>query len=138
MIHAIVSFIVMFFEVLGAWLKSEIGAADYHIVRLVFFCTFAALFALHLRNGVWGIMYRTARVVVFYTPCYPELLLILGFIEREAYDRYSYRVFRAIWRVARPGLGAASGWATRQCQYLFIPKQNDNKDLGKWGSNDYT
>ncbi|MGK5083485.1 hypothetical protein WDW37_09285 [Bdellovibrionota bacterium FG-1] len=122
MIHAIVSFVILFFELLGAWVRHELGAADYRIVRLVFFSSFAALFALHVRNIALHILNRFARMVVFYTPLYPELFLILGLIKREEYDRYSYGVFRAAWRVIRPVWIAASSWGSKQYQFFFTVK----------------
>lgn len=88
---------VIGFEVVGAWVRSEMGAADYRIVRLVFVSVLAACGAFGLVKIAAGFLNVFCRLVIYYVPLFPEFLLLLGCMSREEYSTYSYRLFRRIW-----------------------------------------
>ena len=68
MIHATFDLVAILFDVVGSWLKHDLGAADYRIVRLVFFSAFATWTALELVRAVSGLAHSTAHLVMVSIP----------------------------------------------------------------------
>ena len=56
------------FDVLGAWLKHDLGAADYRIVRVVFFSSFAAWTAFWISRTTRDLLFGVARLVTIRAP----------------------------------------------------------------------
>ena len=98
MIHDMIQLVVAVFEVLGSWLRHEIGTADYRIVRIVFFSTLAAWLALDLAKTVARFIHLIRRLMIYYIPPCPEISVMLGLITQDDYDRKAYRIFRLVGR----------------------------------------
>ena len=68
MIHALFDLISIGFDVIAAWLKQDLGAADYRIVRLLFFSAFGAWVAFTLARVATGMAHGILRLVTYRIP----------------------------------------------------------------------
>ncbi len=68
MIHAVFQLLIVGFDVVGACLKHDLGAADYRIVRVVFFSAFAAWAALTLARTAMDLAHGILRLVTVSIP----------------------------------------------------------------------
>lgn len=56
------------FDIIRAWLKHDLGAADYRIVRVVFFSALAAWAAFWIARTTMGLAYGTMRLIMLRIP----------------------------------------------------------------------
>ena len=68
MLHEILQLGMIGFDVLGAWLRHDLGAADYRIVRVVFFSSFAAWTAFWISRTTLDLTHGLMRLVMIRVP----------------------------------------------------------------------
>jgi hypothetical protein len=68
MIHAAFGLVMIVFDVIGAWLKHDLGAADYRIVRVVFFSAFATWAAFAIARTASALIHGLSRLVIVRIP----------------------------------------------------------------------
>ena len=68
MIHALFDLLGIVVDVAAVWLKQDLGAADYRIVRLVFFSALGAWIALELVRSASRLAHYTAHLVTVSIP----------------------------------------------------------------------
>lgn len=68
MIHALFDLLGIVVDIAAVWLKQDLGAADYRIVRLVFFSAIGAWTALELVRAATGVTHGILRLVTHHIP----------------------------------------------------------------------
>jgi hypothetical protein len=68
MIHALFDLLGVVVDVAAVWLKQDLGAADYRIVRLVFFSALGAWIALELVRATSRVAHIATHLVTVNVP----------------------------------------------------------------------